>query len=392
VTASSENTCLIKRTKNVVGNKKGELFMDPVFKERYERILKGMQSQGWDGVVLWPSANLFYVTGYAPKPDERLQVAIIPASGSPVLIVPKLYANHAKEECWIADQRDWRDGDDLYALVADVIEEMGLRQGKIAIDDTMGFTQADPFLKACPKGSFGLASSVFTPLRNIKGALEISLMEKSGIISDEVMPLAIAACAEGKTELEIKDFVEVELKKRGMAGPFSNLIASGANSANPHHVSGDRVPAQGDMVFLDLGGAYKKYWSDITRTICIGTPTEKMREAYKQVQEAQELAKAAVRPGVPAEEVHRVAYNHLAQKGLEKYFIHRTGHGMGLDGHELPSINFGNKMLLEPGMVFSVEPGVYFPGEFGIRIEDSVVVSEKGYQSFNHFRHDLICL
>lgn len=366
--------------------------MDPVFNERYGKILKGMQQQNWDGIILWPSANLFYLTGYAPKADERLQVAIIPASGDPVFIVPKLYANQAKQDCWIADQRDWRDGDDLYPMVADIMQKLGLRQGKLALDDTMGFMQADPFLKACPKASTGLASSIFTPLRNIKDAAEISLMKQSGLISDEVMPLAIAACTEGKTELEIKDFVEVELKKRGMTGPFSNLIATGPNSANPHHISGERIPAAGDMVFLDLGGAYKKYWSDITRTVCIGHPSDKMREAYKQVQEAQDLARSALKPGVIAEDIHAIAYNHLAKKGLEKYFIHRTGHGMGLDGHELPSINIGNKMILEPGMTFSVEPGVYFPGEFGIRIEDSVVVTETGYQSFNHFQHDLICL
>ena len=366
--------------------------MDLLLKERYERVLQMMRQQGWDGVVLWPSANLFYLTGYAPKPDERLQIAIIPASGTPSFIVPKLYANQAKQQCWIEDQRDWRDGENLYDLTSDLMKEKGLRCGKIAIDDTMGFMQADPLLKACPDCSFGLASSVFTPLRNQKGSAEIALMEQSGRISDEVMPLAIAACGEGKTELEIKDYVEVELKKRGMAGPFSNLIAAGSNSANPHHVSGDYIPSSGDMIFLDLGGAYKKYWSDITRTICIGTPTEKMREAYLQVQEAQALAKATVKPGVAAEEVHAVAYNHLAKKGLEKNFIHRTGHGIGLDGHELPNINIGNKMILKPGMTFSVEPGVYFPGEFGIRIEDSVVVTETGCKSFNHFQRDLISL
>lgn len=370
----------------------GGMKMDILFKERYERVLRNMKNHDWDAVVLWPSANLYYLTGYAPKADERLQIAIIPVSGEPVFIVPKLYANQAKEQCWILDQRDWRDGENLYDLVDKIVKEKGINHCKIAIDDTMGFMQVDPILKACGKGSFGLASSIFTPLRNIKGAVEIDLMEKSGLISDEVMPIAIAACADGKTELEIKDLVEVELKKRGMAGPFSNLIAAGPNSANPHHVSGERTPSFGDVIFLDIGGAYKKYWSDITRTVCLGAPTEKMREAYKQVQEAQELAKEAVKPGVVAEEVHFTAYNHLAKKGLEKYFIHRTGHGMGLDGHELPSINAGNKMLLEPGMTFSVEPGVYFPGKFGIRIEDSVVVTETGCKSFNHYQRDLISI
>jgi Xaa-Pro aminopeptidase len=366
--------------------------MEPIFKERNDRILKEMKIKGFDCIVLWPSSNLFYLTGYAPKADERLQIAIIKAQGDPLFIVPRIYSDEAKKHCWIKDQRQWKDGDNLYHLVADVAKEVGIQNSKIAIDDTMGFMQTDTVLKACPKASFGLASSVFTPLRNIKGSDEISLMEQSGKISDAVMALTVDECVSGKSELEIKDYVESELKKRGMAGPFSNLIASGPNSSNPHHVSGDRIPTKGDVVFLDIGGAYKKYWSGITRTVCLGKATDKVREAYKAVQEAQEKAREAVKPGVAAEEVHAVAFNHLAKKGLEKYFIHRTGHGIGLDGHELPSINFNNKIILEPGMAFTVEPGVYFSGQFGIRIEDSVVVTETGYKSFNHFKRDLICL
>ena len=366
--------------------------MERIFGQRYDEIIKAMKKDNWDCVVLWPSSNLYYLTGYAPKPDERLQIAIITADGKPLFIVPKLYAEQAGKQCWIEDQREWKDGDNLYNLVADIVREKGIQNARIAIDDTMGFLQADPLQKACAGASFGLASTLFVPLRSRKGPEEIRLMEESGKISDDVMSLAIEACASGKSEVEIKNYAESELQKRGMAGPFSNLIAAGPNSSNPHHVCGERVPQKGDAVFLDLGGAYKKYWSDITRTIFIGTPNEKFKEAYKLVQEAQQLAKEAVRPGITAEEVHLIAVNHFAKKGLEKYFIHRTGHGVGLDGHELPSLGINNKIVLEPGMTFSVEPGLYFPGEFGIRIEDCVVVTEKGYKSFNHFNHDIIAI
>lgn len=366
--------------------------MDTVFQERYERLRTEMKEKDWDCVVLWPSSNLFYLTGYSPKRDERLQIAFFPVIGEPVFIVPKLYSGQAGKQCWIKDKREWQDGENVYDLVLTVVKEMGIEDARIAIDDTMGFMQADPILKACPRARFGLASSVLMPLRNIKGTEEIALMEQSAKISDEVMSLAIQACISGKSELEIRDYVELEMKNRGMTGPFSNLIASGPNSANPHHTSDDRIPAKGDVVFLDIGGAFKHYWSDITRTVCFGTPHKKVREAYKQVQEAQKIAREAVRPGTTAEQVHAAAYNYLARQGLEKYFIHRTGHGIGLDGHELLSISSNSKIILEPGMIFSVEPGVYFPGEFGIRIEDCVVVTEKGYKPLNDFQHDLIIL
>ncbi len=366
--------------------------MEKVYQERYARLRTQMIDKGVECVVLWPSSNLFYLTGYSPKRDERLQVAIIPADGEPILIVPKLYAGEARNQCWIQNKREWQDGENVYDLVLTVVKEAGIQNAKIAIDDTMGFLQVDPLLKACPHACFELASSVLLPLRNRKGTEEIFLMEQSAKISDAVMALAINACTIGKSELEIKELIETEMKRRGMTGPFSNLIASGPNSANPHHVSRDRIPSEGDVIFLDIGGAFKHYWSDITRTVCIGNPHPKVRTAYQHVQEAQLIAKETVRPGITAQQVHAAAYDYLACQGLEQYFIHRTGHGIGLDGHELLSISSNSKTILEPGMTFSVEPGVYFPGEFGIRIEDCVVVTETGYKSLNNFDHDLIML
>lgn len=366
--------------------------MEKMHNERYMSLLKIMRDKGWDCVILWPSPNMYYITGYYPKPDERLQIAFIPVQGDPILIVPRLYSDESKHKCWIRDQRSWQDGDDTLALVMEVVKELGLTDARIALDDTMGFLQVAPIQKACPRAEFGMASAVISPLRFEKGPEEIKLMHKSCQISDEVMQIAIDECLSGKNEQQLVDLVEYELRKRGMADGFSNLVASGPHSALPHHVSSHRVPQKGDAVFFDIGGAYERYWSDITRTIHIGSPTTEFIEAYEAVKEAQQRAKEAVKPGVTAEEVHRVAFEHLEKKDLSKYFFHRVGHGMGLEGHEHHSINWGNKLILKPGMAFSVEPGVYIEGKFGIRIEDTVVVTETGHKSLSEFPRDLIVL
>lgn len=360
--------------------------------ERVEKARKAIKQQNIDCLVLCNSPNLYYLTNYSPKKDERLQIAFITANGESVMIVPMLYSMNAEKSCNIKDRRIWQDGDNVYSLIDDVIRELGLKDGRIAIDDTMEFMQFDTLLQSAGTAEFVSANSVLKQLRMKKGPEEIELMVQSAKLSDDVMNLAIEACLNGKSEAQIKNLVEYELTNQGMAGGFSNLIASGANSSSPHHVSGDRVPGKGDCVYLDLGGAYKKYWSDITRTIHIGKASDKFLKNYEYVKEAQQLAKEAVRPGVTANDVHMTAVNFLANKGVDKYFIHRTGHGIGLEGHEEPYIARGNNLVLEEGMAFSIEPGVYYKEEFGIRIEDIVVVTKDGHRVLNNFSRDLIII
>ena len=364
--------------------------MRNMYNERYNNLLNVMKEKDWDCVILWPSPNMYYITGYYPKPDERLQIAFLPVQGEPALIVPRLYTDEAKQKCWIKDQRSWQDGDDVLAVVTDVVKDLGLEGARIALDDTMGYLQVAPIQKACPNAEFGLASTVMSPLRFIKGPEEIELMQKSSQISDEVMPIGIEACLSGKNEQQIVDLIEYELRKRGMANGFSNLVASGPHSALPHHVSSKRVPQKGDAVFLDIGGAYERYWSDITRTIHIGLPSAQFVEAYEAVKEAQQKAREVVKPGVTAEEVHKVAFQHL-EKNQPVFFPQ----GRPWDGPGRPRTlitYLGNDLVLKPGMAFSVEPGVYIEGKFGIRIEDTVVVTETGHKSLTQFTRDLIVL
>lgn len=362
----------------------------PVYPKRRTQLLTMMEKQAIDCTIVCNSPNLFYMTGYLPKKCERLQIALFPLDSEPILITPALYLVNAEQECCITDLRVWTDGDDLTAFVKNVLAEKNLINKTYAIDDTFEFRQLYPIQQASPNSQLVPGSNVFTELRMRKSPKEVELMAVSGALSDEAMGMLVEQLLSGRSESELKSWIEFELLKRGMSDGFSNLIASGPNCSAPHHVSGSRMPQRGDAVYLDIGGAYQHYWSDITRSLHIGKPSDRYVEIYKIVREAQQLAFESIKPGIRACDVDKVARDYLAKHNLD--FIHRLGHGEGLEGHELPNLAKDCGIILEPGMTFSCEPGVYFSGEFGIRIEDTVCVTETGVISFNHYTKDLIIL
>lgn len=366
--------------------------MEEIYASRLTKLHAVMARKGVDAVLICNSPNLFYMTGYAPKKCERLQIAFVPYDGDPVMIVPALYRAHAELDCAFQDQRYWNDGADLVAFVRDILTEKHLLGKRIAVDDTFEFFQLEIVRRATPDSVFSLGSELFTELRMRKDAQELELMRRSGELSDEAVGMIVEQVLSGKSEAELKAWIEFELAKRGMTDGFSNLIAFAENTGSPHHVSGGRVLHSGEAFYLDIGGGYQHYWSDITRSFFVGRPPQKYIDCYQRVREAQQLAFASIRPGVRACDVHMVAWNYLNQYGLAEYFTHRLGHGIGMLGHELPNLSPDNTLVLEPGMCFSCEPGVYFQGEWGIRIEDSVAVTETGAISFNHYPKDLITL
>lgn len=365
--------------------------MKHIYEVRLEQLRKAMREQDVDCVAICNSPNLFYMTGYAPKKDERFQVVFVPQSGDPILAVPKMYHVNSCKECSVADQRTWVDGDDMNGYVKGILDALGVKGGRVAIDDTFEFRTFNLIRKALPNAEFVPGSNLFTLLRMRKSEDEIALMKRSGELSDLAMQKVIDEIPSGKSEAELKTWIEYWYQMQGMLDGFSNLIAFGVHTGSAHHVSGPATPKPGDAVYLDLGGAYQHYWSDITRSLHIGKPSDEYVEVYKRVREAQQLAFESIRPGILASDVHMVAWNYLAKYNLAKYFTHRLGHGMGMDGHELPNLSRDSSIVLEPGMTFSCEPGVY-NGRFGVRIEDTVCVTETGAISFNHFTKDLIVL
>lgn len=369
--------------------------MAQIHDERLRKLQAEMRRAQIDGIVLGNSPNLYYMTGYAPKKCERLLAAILPADGAPALIVPAIYRFSSERECSIASQSVWLDGEDLVKLVGGILCEMGLQNGRIAIDDTLEFHQFSLFKAASPRSEFSLGSRLMTPLRMRKSPDELEWMRRSGAIADRAIEWVINAIRAnaGKSERQLRAELSLWSVGLGMPDGCSSLIASGVHSASPHHIPTDRVPAPGDAVWVDLGGGLSHYYSDITRSFFIGTPPERYRTLYAHVKEAQQRAFESIRPGIRACDVHKVAWDYLDKQGLSALFTHRLGHGIGLEGHEQPNLAPDSEIILEPGMTFSCEPGCYDPDAgYGIRIEDSVAVTETGAESFNHFTKELIVI
>jgi Xaa-Pro aminopeptidase len=340
-----------------------------------------------DAVVCFPSTNLQYLSGFVEDPGERHLLLFVPATGDPVFLVPELYDQQVREASWVDDVRTWDDGEDARAAVGAVAADLGLAGGHLLVDDTMWARFTQDLRAVLPEATFGLASEVLADLRVRKDDAELDALRRTGAVADRVMAdlRALGADAVGMTEAELARDVERRLSDAGGDGvSFEPVVGSGPNGAKPHHRHDDRTIEAGDPVVLDFGTRVDGYPSDQTRTVVFdGEPPANFTEVHQVVREAQQAAVEAVEPGVTAESVDAAAREVIAAAGYDEQFVHRTGHGVGLDVHEEPYVVAGNDRELEPGMVFSVEPGVYLPGEFGVRIEDLVVVTEDGCERLN---------
>ena len=256
--------------------------MAQIHEDRLAKLQASMQNEQIDGIILGNSPNLYYMTGYAPKKCERLLAAILPASGEPVLIVPAIYQFSSVRECSITSQSVWLDGEDLVRLVGGILAEMGLQNGRLAIDDTFEFHQFSLFREASPRSVFSLGSKLMTPLRMRKSPDEIEWMRRSGAIADRAVEWIIHAIQSGagKSERMLKAEMSLWSIGQGIQDGCSGLIAAGIHSASPHHVCTDKVPSPGDAVWVDLGGGLHHYYSDITRSFFVGKPPERYRTIY----------------------------------------------------------------------------------------------------------------
>ena len=241
-----------------------------------------------------------------------------------------------------------------------------------------------------PAVSFVPASPLIRELRMVKGPEELELLHEAGRRADRAFGNVVQLRFAGRTELEIAEELDGLLAESGLArADWGPIVASGPNAASPHHLTGQREIHEGDAVVLDFGGVLDGYQADITRTVHVGTPDSRFIEVYESVVRAQEAAVVSSRPGQTAGQVDRTARTLIDDAGFGQYFIHRTGHGLGLDTHEEPYLVPDNELPLQPGMTFSVEPGIYIPGRFGVRIEDTVAVMDGGPQRFNHATREL---
>ncbi|QLY27896.1 aminopeptidase P family protein [Nocardia huaxiensis] len=364
-------------------------FAAEVYGARLERAAELARTAHLDALLITPGADLRYLIGSRAQSFERLTCLVIPASGeTPSVVIPKLELASLKDSA--AGELglqivDWVDGVDPYRLVRNVLNA----GARAAVDDAMPALHLLPIadqLGALPVS----ATPVLRQLRMLKDPSEIDALRRAGAAIDRVHARVGQWLRAGRTEAEVAADIAAAIIEEGHTAAAFVIVGSGPHGADPHHEVSDRVIEDGDVVVVDIGGPVEPgYYSDSTRTYVLGQPSPEIAEHFAVLERAQAASVAAVRPGVTAESVDAAARDLLTEAGIGEYFVHRTGHGIGLSVHEEPYIVSGNDIVLEPGMAFSIEPGVYFPGEWGARIEDIVVVTEDGCESMNKRPHGL---
>ncbi|WP_405649402.1 aminopeptidase P family protein [Streptomyces sp. NBC_00019] len=359
------------------------------YRARMERAARAAADAGLAGLLVAPGPDLVWLTGYTPTAiTERLTLLVLAAGQDPVLVVPTLEAPDAAHATGAPAMtlRDWTDGKDPYAATAALLDS----GGRFGISDNAWAMHLLGLQKALPGTSYASLTHALPMLRAVKDAAELELLAAAGAAADATFEEIRKVAFGGRRESEVAADLAGLLRRHGHSQVDFTIVASGPNGANPHHEVGDRVIERGDMVVLDFGGLKDGYGSDTSRTVHVGEPTDEERRVHDLVREAQEAGFRAVRPGVACQEVDRAARRVIADAGYGEYFIHRTGHGIGVTTHEPPYMIEGEQQPLVPGMCFSVEPGVYLPGRFGVRIEDIVTVTEDGGRRLNDTARDMV--
>ena len=362
------------------------------YAERLERAMAVTADRGLDALLVGVGPDLDYLTGYRATPLERLTMLVItPVDHGIRLVVPRLEEPAAR----VGTRPDleivtWEETDDPHHLVADLVGVAATsgpatdRPLEVAVSDRLTAMHLLPLQARLSGARFSSAGAVLRELRIRKDPDEIELLRQAGAAADRVVAQIAAGRLVGRTEADVAEEVRTRLRAEGHELAQFAIVASGPNSASPHHEASDRVIQAGEPIVLDIGGTLGGYASDTTRTLWVtggddrNGPGEAFRHLFGVLHTAHRVATAAVRPGVPAEEIDRAARDVIDGEGYGEQFFHRTGHGIGLEGHEVPYLVAGNREQLEPGMAFSIEPGIYLAGRYGARIEDIVVCGPDG--------------
>jgi Xaa-Pro aminopeptidase len=342
-----------------------------------------MEELGVDVLLLSHGADLPWLTGYRAMPLERLTVLVLPIGGDPVLVVPGLEAPRVPDAEGLFDVRPWFDDEDPMDLVEGLVRSAGA--SRLAMSDRAWATTVLALQRRLPDVDWIEASRVTSPIRAVKDPAELAALRAAGAAADRVADVLQTGGIGliGHTEAEVSGRIGSLLVSEGHSAVNFAIVGSGPNAASPHHEPGNRVIGRGETVVCDFGGTLSLdggpgYCSDITRTVVTGPPPADVVACYEVLHEAQQAAVAAAVAGVTAESVDRVARAIIDAAGYGELFVHRTGHGIGIEEHEDPYLVAGNQQLLVPGHAFSVEPGIYRPGRFGMRLEDIVVIGEDG--------------
>ncbi len=360
----------------------------PITREEYidrqEKARRYMREAAIDAIFLTGGTSLSYFTGAQWGISERLFAMIFPAKGEPAYVTPAFERDRALEQIKFGkDVRTWEEDESPYQLVAQILKDRGMATGKLGIEETVDYRFADGVAKAAPGLQVTSADAVTARCRRVKSAHEIELIRLANKITLKAYDIALKSLADGLTHFELGRKISAAHQQLGASG--GALVLFGQYSALPHGTITPQKLRDGDVVLIDGGCDVLGYKSDITRTTVFGKPSDRQRKLWDIEKQAQAAALKAARPGAACEEVDAAARKVIVDAGFGpgyKYFTHRVGHGIGMDGHEWTYLVRGNKTKLEPGMTFSNEPGIYIPGEFGVRLEDIMVITENGAEMF----------
>ena len=360
---------------------------------RIERVRRRMEEVGVDALLLSLGADLPWLTGYRAMPLERLTLLVLPRQGEAVLLVPALEAPRVPDPAGAFTLRPWSETENAFDLAAHLVGDAG----SLAVSDRAWAGALLALQERLPQARWSSASVVTAPLRAVKDEVEIATLRAAAAAADRVAGLLQSGgiALVGRTEKEVSTDLSAHLVAEGHVRVNFAIVGSGPNGASPHHEPGGRVIEAGEVVVCDFGGELAldgglAYCSDITRTVATGDPGAEVRDCYEVLRAAQAAGVAAAHAGVSAESVDAAARAVIDGAGYGEHFVHRTGHGIGIEEHEDPYLVAGNATPLEVGHAFSVEPGIYLPGRFGMRLEDIVVVGPDGPDALNTADHALV--
>lgn len=335
---------------------------------------------GIDTLVLTPGGAMRYLTGFSEEGHERLLALVVPDDRPWLFITPALNAAQVRDNpAEIDDIRVWDDAEGWEKLMTSVCRDLNLDIGIIGLDDDMPARFAIRLQEQLATALLKLAGPVFAPLRAVKDSVEVGALANAAEATDSATSVAFDACKPGATEREVATAIETHFALVGYDKTFDTIVAAGPNGASPHHHPGRTKLKKGDVVILDFGAKVDHYCGDITRTVSVGPASALVREVYETVYRAHQAGLEAITPTATAHDVDRAVRKVIEDAGYGEFFLHRTGHGIGLDAHETPNIVSGNRSILLPGNCFSIEPGIYLPGQYGVRLENIVTVDDDGH-------------
>ena len=350
--------------------------MEELYRKRIERVRNEMHNRNIDGLIICDPHSIRYLCNIYNQPYERMYVLYLSKDGKDKLFVNRLFNIPANDfqEFWFSDT------DDYVKIMADNIDSHGV----IGVDKNWASRFLIPLMTHNPDAKYIIGSDCVDDVRACKDYREIEIMKEASRINDVCIQKGMAYIKEGMSEKQVVKYIEEQFIKEGASGPsFDTIVSFGANAADPHHESDDTIIKEGDCILIDMGCIKDNYCSDMTRTNFFKAVPEEYSKIHDICREANEKAESIIKPGIPLAQIDKIARDHISQAGYGEYFTHRLGHFIGQTEHEKGDVSSTNQTLTKEGMIFSIEPGIYLPGKFGVRVEDLVLVTKDGCTVLN---------